>query len=299
MNELFDKLIIRLVFSLFICLLIFIYRYLHAFLYPSAREQFLKQFYPNKNSADTIHLFARIMGIALIMSEFYFQMSDGILVALLDFAITATLSFLSFIASIYIAESIVLYNFDYYDEVLKRKNISYSVISFVLVLCVALIIKTSVAVAQESLVMFIFIWLFAIVLFGFASKSYTRFTVLSFNRLVIQKDLIPAISFSGYIIGWTAIIISALSNDISDIKWFLILSLLKVLLSIIIYPLFHFGIIKIFRIHPSLPKEKNGRLDAPEIGDGIYEGVIFLSACMLTSVIIGQINFGTFYPTAF
>lgn len=299
MNELFDKLIIRIVFALFICLLIVVYRYLHAFIYPSAREQFLKQFFPSKNPADTVHLFARIMGISLIMSEFYFQMSNGIFVALFDFGISGILCFIAFIASIYIAESIVLYNFDYYDEVLKRKNMSYALVSMVLVICVAMIIKASSTLARESFVMFIFIWLYATVLFGFACKSYPRFSKLSFNRLIIQKNNTAAISFSGFIIGWTAVIIGAITNDISDVKWFLIQSMLKTLLAIIIYPLFHLGLIKIFRIQATRPKEKNGKIDDPELGDGVFEAVIFLSSCLLTSVITGHINFGTFYPTFF
>lgn len=288
-----------MVFTLFICLLIIVYRYLHAFLYPSAREQFLKQFYPQKNAADTVHLFARMMGIAVIMSEFYFQMSDGIFIALLDFGISGVLSFICFIASIYIAESIVLYNFDYYDEILKRKNMAYAIISMTLVICVAMIIKTSASIARDSFIMQIFVWLYATVLFGFACKSYPRFTHLSFNRLVIQKNITASISFAGFILGWTAIIASAVTNDISDLKWFLIQSLLKVLLAIIIYPLFHMGLIKIFRIQVTMPKERNGKIEDPEIGDGVFEAVIFISACLLTSIITGNINFGTFYPTFF
>lgn len=299
MNELFDKLIIRIVFAAFICLLIFVYRYIHVFLYPSTRDQVLKQFFPQKNAADTVHLFARIMGISLIMSEFYFQMSDGIFIALFNFGISGILSFISFIASIYIAESIVLYNFDYYDEILKRKNMAYALISFALVFCVAMIVKSSALLAKESLIMFIFIWLYSTVLFGFACKSYSRFTRLSFNRLVIQKNITAAISFTGFIAGWTAIIIAAITNDISDVKWFLIQSLLKVLLAIIIYPLFHVGLVKIYRIQVSQPKEKNGKIDDPELGEGVYEAVIFLSSCLLTSVITGHINFGTFYPLFF
>jgi len=32
------------------------------------------------------------------------------------------------------------------------------------------------------------------------------------------------------------------------------------------------------------------------LGQGIYEGALFLTCAFLTSVIIGQIHFGTIYP---
>ncbi len=293
MNELLDKVIIRLVFTVFICLILVIYRYAHALLYPSARNQFLKQMIPSKNSADTIHMFARILGMAIIMSEFYFYMSDGVWVALLEFSVMSTASFITFLASIYIAESIVLYNFEYSDEVLKRKNVSYAMISFSMVLGLAYIIKTAAAVSKDSPVIFLFIWLFAIVLFGFATKSYSFFSKLPFGRLVIQKNLAIALSYSGFIWGWTIIIAGAINHPLTDIKWYLIQSVIKILLSIIILPIFQRGIVKIFKIVPS---NEDSSLEDPEIGDGVYEGIAFLAACLLTSIITGNILFGTFYP---
>ncbi|MCK5882775.1 MAG: hypothetical protein KAG61_03735 [Bacteriovoracaceae bacterium] len=294
MNELLDKVIIRLVFTIFICLILFVYRYAHAFLYPSARSQFLKKITPNKNSADSVHMFARILGMALIMSEFYFYLSDGILIALLDFSIMSTASFITFIASIYIAESIVLYNFEYSDEILKRKNMAYAIISFSMVIGLAYIIKTAAAVSKDSPIVFLFIWLFAIVLFGFATKSYTFFSKLPFGRLIIQKNVAIGLSYSGFIWGWSLIIASAINHPMINIKWYLSHSMIKILLSIIILPLFQRGLVKIFKI--AVTKNDDQSVDGPEVGDGIYEGIAFLSACLLTSVITGNIHFGTFYP---
>ena len=113
MNELFDKLIVRIFFTLIICLLIFLYKVSHTFIYSSARKKLIKSIDPTKNPADTIHLFSRLLGLALIFSEFNFFMSQGVIFAILDFIIQAILIFIIYLATIFIMESIVLYNFEY------------------------------------------------------------------------------------------------------------------------------------------------------------------------------------------
>lgn len=146
MNELFDKLILRVVFTLFLCLVLFLYKYAHSFLYPSSRHQLFKRFFPSKNSSDTLHFFSRIIGVGIIFSESSFNMSEGIYYALFDFMIQSITICGTYLLSIYIIESIVLYNFEYHDEIIKRKNFSYSLISFANSLGLAYIIKTVVSV---------------------------------------------------------------------------------------------------------------------------------------------------------
>ena len=90
MNELFDKLIIRIIFTCFICAIIYFYKIAHSKLHPHTKSQLNTKFYPSKNAASTIHLFSRIIGIGIIFSEFYFYLSDNILITLLDFFIQAS-----------------------------------------------------------------------------------------------------------------------------------------------------------------------------------------------------------------
>jgi uncharacterized membrane protein YjfL (UPF0719 family) len=299
MNELFDKLILRIVFTLFLCGILFIYKYAHGFLYPSSRTQIFKRFFPSKNSSDTIHLFSRLIGIGIIFSEFYFTMSDKFYLVLIDFFIHATLVSFIYLISVYIIESIVLYNFEYHDEIIKRKNISYAIISFANSTAVAFIIKNVSAVSKSSIVILFFLWLLAMVLLGFSTKTYSLISKLSFNRLLVQKNLAVGLSYLGFIWGWTFIISSSFNHELTDIKWYSIQVILKILLSLIIIPIFRSGLILIFKLQDDFTshmKDQNNEEGNAEIGYGIFEGAIFFTSCYLTTVITGNIHFGNFYP---
>lgn len=300
MNELFDKLILRFVFTFFLCGVLFLYKYAHAFLYPSAREQLFKKHLPSKNSPDTLHLFSRIIGIGIIFSQFYFNISDGILLALTDFFIEATVITVFYLGSIYIVESIVLYNFEYNDEILKRKNYAYSLICFSHSVGLAYILRTVLAVSKTSMVIVFFLWLFSVVLIGIASKSFSTISKLSFNRLLVQKNISIAASYLGFMWGWCVIISSSLNHELVEIKWYSIQVILKIFLSLIIIPFFKHGLIYIFKIKDDLKENSiENKIEYEgdaEFGYGVYEGSIFFTSCFLTTVITGHINFGNFYP---
>ena len=299
MNELFDKLIIRVMLTLFICGILVLYQYAHYFLYPSARQQLFKRFFPSKNAADTIHLFGRIIGIGILLSEFHFHMSDGIILAMLDFLLLSLVTVVIYLVSIYVLESIVLYNFEYHDEIVKKKNMAYALISFVQAVGLAMILKTVLFVGNHNVVLVLFLWLFAIVIIGFACKSYPYFSKLSFNRLLIQKNMAHAFSYAGFLMGWTIIISASLNHELKNIKFYVINILLKISLALIIFPLFRLGLRYTFKLQDDLQQATaQDGVDTlgPEMGYGVYEGAIFFTSCFLTSIIIGQIHFGTFYP---
>lgn len=298
MNELFDKLILRIVFCLYIWLMLYVYRYVHAYLHPSSKQHFLKKLYPSKNGAETLHLIARLLGIGLIFSEFYFYISDGIVYALVDFFIQATAAILLYIASLYIVDSIILYNFEYQDEILKRKNMSYAVVSSTLTLGVAYILRTIVEVSNDSLIILFFLWLLAMVLLGFASKTYSIFSELPFNRLLIQKNIGLSLSYLGFFWGWVLIIANALNNEMTDIRWYGAQVILKILLSAIIFPVFKKGLSIVFQLglEKVRPNAGSDELVEIDVGIGVNEGGTFFTSCFLTTIITGQIHFGTFYP---
>ncbi|MGB0454097.1 MAG: hypothetical protein ACPGJV_10325 [Bacteriovoracaceae bacterium] len=299
MNELFDKLILRVIFTILLCAVLYIYKYVHAIFYPSTRKTIFSRFHPSKNAPDTLHLLARIIGLGIIFSEFYFHISSGILVAIIEFLILSIIVILLYLGSIYIIESIVLYNFEYQDEVLKRKNFAYSIISFGHCIGVAIILKSSLFVAKESLVLLMITWLLSMVLIGFATKSYAIVSKLSFNRLLVQKSLAIAFSYLGFFIGWSLIIASSLKQDMLEIRWFSIQVILKIMLSLIIFPVIQKGIQLFYKLNDSVHTE--GQADAEEnqnelIGFSIYEGTLFLTSGYLTTVITSNIQFGDFYP---
>lgn len=298
MNELFDKLILRIIFSLYICLILYLYRYIHAYLHPSAKQHFLKKFHPSKNGPETLHLISRLLGLGLIYSEFYFYISDGIVYALTDFFIQAVIAALLYIGALYIMDSIILYNFEYQGEILKRKNMAYSLVSSTLTLGVAYIMRTIIHVSNDSIVIFFFLWLLGLVLLGFASKSYSIFSALPFNRLLIQKNIGLSLSYLGFFWGWVILISSALNHEISDIRWYGAQVVLKILLSLIIFPIFKRGLALVFQIGSKGLRDSSSaeELADVDVGIGINEGGSFFTSCLLTTIITGQIHFGTFYP---
>lgn len=298
MNELFDKLILRIIFTFFICLTLYAYKYLHVLIYPATRNQILNKINPSKNSADTIFFFGRLIGLAILFSEFHFTLDGGIILALSDFFIKAVLIFIIYITSLYVIESITLYNFEYQDEINKKQSLPYAIIGLAHSLGSAFILKIVLDVTSGSLVMLVFLWLLALVLIGFATKTFPFISKLPFNLLLIQKNNAIAYSYFLFFIGWSMIIASALNNQLVEIKWYTIQVVLKILLSLIILPLFMKGIKFIFSLEDELDKKgPQGDISDINVGYGIYEGTTFFTSCFLTMVITGRVYFGTFYPS--
>jgi uncharacterized membrane protein YjfL (UPF0719 family) len=292
MNEIFDKLLIRFLFTVFICIALLLYKYAHTIFYPSAKKQVLNRIYPAENASDTLHIFSRLIGVALIFSTLEFNEYIGIFISSFHFFVWSIIGFALYLLSIYIMESIIFYNFVYKDEVLKKKNMAYGIVSFTISVCLAYIVRTVFKESETSLIILFILWLFALVLFGFASKLYKFVSKLPFNSLMIQKNVGLALSYSGYIMGATIIITSAFSHEHHDITSYSIQVILKTLLGALILPLFRFGIVAVFKIdETSTVSMEHGNL-----GYGIYEGAVFLTSALLTSIIIGQIHFGTIYP---
>lgn len=299
MNELFDKLILRFFLALFVCALLFLYRYAHALLYPSLNQQIFRSFYPSKNTPDTVHLFSRIIGVGIIFSQFHFFLSEGLGQALFIFSLQAILIFAAYLLALNIMESIILYNFEYADEIHKRKNYAYSIICAAQAISISLILRSVLKSAQDSFITLFFLTLFAIVLMGFATKSFSIISKLPFNKLVVNKNLAIAFSYTGFVLGWTMIIISSLDQPIVSIDHYTISVILNIILSLLIFPLFRYGLIFIFRFKDDLSSKDVDFIkdtQSIETGHGIYEGGLFFTSCYLTTVITGRILFGTFYP---
>jgi uncharacterized membrane protein YjfL (UPF0719 family) len=311
MNELIDKLLIKIGLSLFICATIILYKYAHLLLYPATKEQVLKRFYPSRNGADTIHFFSRIIGIGIIFSGLNIELDDNIWPSLLAFLIKSVWIFIIYLVSIFLMESISLFNFEYYDEIMKRKNLSYAIISFTQSICLAFIISAIMKVTNNSLLLILFLWPFAIVIFGIMTKLYKVISNFNFNQLIISKNLAVAYSFSGFQMGVSIIVVSSLKQEFKSIESYAISVILQIMLASIIFPIFQKGLVKVFNIHsemdPSSPyysvatsknssNEMDRKMEEPSLGIGIFEGCFFLTTSLLTSLITGHVFFGNFYP---
>jgi len=298
MAEIFDRLMIRLLLVLFVCLMIFLYRYAHLIFYPTVKRQALTKISPAENPADTLHFFSRLLGISVIFSSITFNEASGFFLTLLHFTLWGILSITLYLISMYVIESIVFYNFDYTDEILKRKNMSYAFISFCHAITVALLTKTIMQESQSSMVILLILWLFVLVLFGMSVKYYTFVSKLSFNRLMMQQNLALSFSYGGFILGSGFIIASCFNQEHYDITIYCIQVLLKAILSLLIFPLFKKGLIYIFPIkYQSAMTDDNGiDFERQQLGYGFFEGIIFVSAAILTTLIVNRIQFGSIYP---
>ncbi len=298
MAEIFDRMIIRILFVGFVCLMIYVYRYAHVIFYPTVKRQVLKKIYPAENPADSLHLFSRIIGISIIFTSISFNEASGFFLSVFHFAVWGSIALILYLLSLYIMESIVFYNFDYTDEILKRKNICYAFISFCHALMISYLIKTVILEAQNSIIIMLLLWLFMLVIVGFSVKYFTLISKLSFNKLLIQKNLALCFSYGGFTIGAGFLISGCFDQEQYDITIYCIQVLLKIILSLIIFPLFKKGLVRIFPIKISEDKSRENQyeMDIQNIGYGFYEGSLFVSSAILTTMIVNRIQFGTIYP---
>jgi len=299
MNDILDVFLIRFLFVFIICGLIVLYKYTHFLLYPSSKNQLIKRFYPSRNPAETILIFSRIFGIGLIFSNFKIFLNNGFFYAAFDFILTSTITFSLYLLSLYILESIALSEFEYTDEITQKNNIPYAMISASYSIGIPIIFRAflthSVSENFHSIIYIIFMWCFTIVLLGFAVKSYSFVSKLSLNYLLSQKSYALGFSYFGFFLAWIIIISSALNQPIVDIKDYGISLILRIILSLLIMPIFKGIIPYIFQIQDDLEINTTvGKLQLPSYGVGIYEGVMFITSAFMTTLVTSNIVFPSF-----
>jgi uncharacterized membrane protein YjfL (UPF0719 family) len=205
MNEIFDRLLIRIILVIVVSAVIYIYKYAHILFYPTVKQQVTKRFYPAENPADTLHLFSRLVGFAIILSSLGFDESHGVFLSIFHFLVWGTLTSGLYLLSLFIIESIVLYNFEYKDEILKRKNMAYGIICSAHSLSTAFVTKSVVNQSENSLIILFVLWLLSMVVLGFGSKYFSFLTKLNFNRLVTQQSPSIAFSYAGFSLGYVLV----------------------------------------------------------------------------------------------
>jgi hypothetical protein len=175
---------------------------------------------------------------------------------------------------------------------------SYAIISFCHALVIAFLTRTVMIEAENSLIILLVLWLYMLVIVGFSVKYYTFISKLSFNRLLIQKNLSLCFSYGGFSLGAGFIIASCFDQEHYDITVYCIQVLLKTILSLIIFPIFKKGLVRIFPIKLGEDRDLEGQIDndMQSIGYGFFEGCVFISAAILTTMIVNRIQFGTIYP---
>ena len=296
MNDILDKLVIRLLFVLFICTAFFIYKYLHLIFYPSTKKQVFELKNLDTNPADIIHFFSRIIGLSLIFTAIEFKEYQGILICSLNFFVLGIISIIIYLISILLIESILFYNFLYEDEIKTRKNIPYAIISFSNAISLALLVKKILIESERSLIILIILWLYILTMFGLFTKLYEKVSEFNFNKNIIQKKYSLALSYSGYVYGFTIILLEAFNEVHTNVGQYISGVFLKSLLALLIFPIFWKALKLIFKINLD-PEDFDRTSSQHTLSMGIYEMAIFISCSILTSIILGKIYFGTIYPS--
>ncbi len=297
MNELIDKLAIQCLFLLIIFIIGFIFNYTYSFFYTEQRLLTLKNFYPSKNSPHSIHFFSRFFSLLFILGSININIGSSLLFSLLYFAFIAILLFGLFLASLYILDSITLYNFEFDVEILSKKNYSYALISASNSIAVAFLLKNISLISFDSIINLIFIWLFSIMLIGFSIKLFPYVFNQSLNRHVVQKNLSISLTYMGFILGNSLAITSCFPKIQLSLEWYSIHIITSALLLIMVISFIFFAMKKTLRIKQDYKGDLIEETDVePEVGNGVYNGISYFTACYVAIIVINHIQFGSFYP---
>jgi len=292
MEEVLDIFLARFIFGLFICFIIYIYKYAHILFYPTGKRQVAKSFHVLSNSADTLHYLSRILGIVFILSQIQFDRFFSLSLNSLNILIISLSSIFFYLSSVWISDTVILGKYEYVDEILKKNNIAYALISLSKNVGIALIIQKIYLNSQNSIIIYLILWTFINFIFLVISKCYPFFSFFPFHKMVIKKNIGMALSYSGFITGNSLLFYYALNEPNIDVYSYLIRVSLKVFLCILFVPLFIWGI-KILIPTKANQNQTDRTLyfdSERSLALGIYEGISYFSACILTSWIVYKIN---------
>jgi hypothetical protein len=293
MNEIFDRLLIRILLVGVVLGVLALYQWAHHIFYPTGKAQIGRRFDPSENPADTLHLFARLTGFVMILSSLRFDEGHGIMLSLFHYIVWGGLTAGLYLGSLFLVESIVLFNFEYRDEVLKRRNLTYALVCAAHALAIAHVTRVVVDQAENSLVILLILWMLAMVVMGFGSKYFQLLSRLHLDRMVGQDQPAVAVSYAGFTLGLGWLVGESFNHEHFDITMYCVQVLLKIMLALIVYPLFRKGLRMLFRV--DLPPGKVEHEKA-NWGLGVFECALFLSSAVMTSMIVNHIRFGTIYP---
>ena len=286
MEEIFDHLLIRILFTALLIGILYGYRYAHLFLYPQGKKQVIALFNPLENTADTIHYMARIIGICIVFTSFEVHLFENILMSVLHFLFWTTVDIIFYLLSLYLMELIVLHSFQYQQEILKRKNITFAIINAALAICLAILIQNIIEIADYSIPMVIILWLFMIVVFGLLVKQFHLISHYHFSKAVFSKDPGVAISYVGYLLATTMIVYSAFNQEQKNITNFIATAFTNLLLCGILLPLFYYGIRNVFLSTRKMTMMIYDEELEIKYDLGIAEAMLFLAAAFLTSIVV-------------
>lgn len=298
MKHILDSLLIKSLFFLIIMSFIFIFRKVHIILAAREIRNNHKKIFPNRNHIDTIHFFSRLLAIGILISSFSINIYQDLMSNLLHFISWTSISMVVYFISLYFVEGIILYPFEYLEEVHNRKNYTYVIISACLSTCLAFLIKTVFFQVGFLLFFTVVTYTLILVIFTLLLKFYSAVSHFNLKNSISKKDLGASFSFSGYTIGVTIICLFSLKNPIGPNNHQLLQVVSQVLLGIILFPLFKKVIIYIFKIQEkhTISEAAGSGERISKLGYGVFEGSVFCLASVFTSILMPSINITTALP---
>lgn len=290
MEEIFDQLLTKIMFSTLLLIMLIAYRFLHLLLYPHAKKQVMSLYNPFENLSDSIHYFARIIGICIVFTSFEVHLFENIIMGIFHFIFWVLVDIIFYLLALYILELIILHAFQYQQEILKRKNLSFSIVNAAIALCLAVLFRNIVSIADYSIPFMIILWLFLMVVFGLLAKQYHLVSRFSFSKSILSQDYGVVISYVGFLFSTTLIIYYSFSQNQKSVGNFIISTLTHLLLCGILLPIFFYGVQKVFlstqkMVIPIFDKDKNSQLSL-----GLTEAMLFIAAALLTVVVVFGAN---------
>lgn len=290
MEEIFDQLLTKIMFSALLLIMLVAYRFLHLLLYPHAKKQVMSLYSPFENMPDTIHYYARIIGICIVFTSFEVHLFNNIFMGIFHFIFWILVDIVFYLLALYILELVILHAFQYQQEVLKRKNLCYAIITATIAISLAILIRNIVVIADYSIPFMIILWLFMVVVFGLLAKQYHLVSRFSFSKSVFSQDLGVVFSYVGFLVSITLLVYFSFSQTQKSVGNFIISTLTHLLLCGILLPIFFYGIQRVFLMTQKMTIPIYHQDHNQQFGVGLTEAMLFLTAALLTIVVVFGAN---------
>ncbi len=288
MEENLDNLSIKLLMSCLVIAMIFLYRIMHNFVYPTGKKNYIRIFTSQTNPADAIHFYARIIGSSILIFPLVISFHDDFLSIGVHLLTWSIINFSLFLGSLYFLENSILNNFDFRNEILKKENYAYAIVSASLSLCFALSISFVVKNADFSIPIVTILWFLSLIFIGINSKIYSSLTRFQFTKDILSKNLGTAISFSGFIFGTTLILFMCFNQEYVEFSDYFIQITSDLALCLIFLPIFYLALRLIYLKNNNFTlmlyvKDASFNL---HLGAGLTEATLFITSSILTTLTV-------------
>jgi uncharacterized membrane protein YjfL (UPF0719 family) len=284
MEENLDKLFIKIIMASIVISIVILYRIIHHYLYLSGKKNFFKIFQSQVNPADSIHYYARILSASILIYPLILTFQDDFLSLVVHLSTWSLLALALFISSIFFVENTILNHFDYKNEILKKENYAYAIISGSLSICFALAINFVIKNADFSIPIVIILWFLTLIYLGVSSKIFTALTSFHFFKDILSKNLGASISFAGFMLGSSLILFMCLDQEYVEFGEYFIQMASDLTLCLFFAPIFYLCLKRIYlrnNHYTTMLYIKDGPFQLHLVA-GLTEGTLFLASSILT-----------------